>query len=176
MNDNHKTPPFNPDIVSRLFKLCLDSDSAPDNLDDDYKRTLLLRDLLGDIPPLRSDILQGIPALLQQLHQALPRSEGKNLGQFLQDPKTPADELRIAKDYAKQATKSAQKDAEYEVAGVVYYAAIAAALVHHGIRITQHSFEQLHESLDALVGKDWILPELKSVLMHAKEICKEKSQ
>jgi len=173
MNEKNEMPSFTPDIVSRLFKLSLESDSASDNLDDDYKRTLLLRDLLEDIPPLRSDVLQGIPTLLQQLHQALPRLEGKNLGHLLQDPKTPIDELRIAKDYAKQTTKSTQKDVEYEVAGVVYYAAIAAALVHHGIRISQHSFEQLHASFETLDGKVWILPEFRDLFMHAKEVCKK---
>jgi len=171
MNDNNAKPSFTPDVVSRLFKLSLENTSVPDNLDDDYKRTVLLRDLLEDIPPLRDDLLKDVPILLRQLHQALPRLEGKSLGQLLQDPKTSLDELRTAKDYAKQVTKSAHEDVEYEVAGVVYYGAIAAALLHHEIRITQHSFKQLYASFDSLVGKGWILPELKDLFRRAKEVC-----
>ena len=171
MNENNNKPSFTPDVVSRLFKLSLDNDSAPDNLDDDYKRTVLLRDLLEDIPPLRDDVLKDVPTLLRQLHQALPRLEGKSLGQLLQDPKTSLDELRTAKDYAKQVTQLAHGDIEYEVAGALYYGAIAAALLHHEIRITQLSIEQLHDSFDALVGKGWILPEFKDLFRHAKEVC-----
>lgn len=171
MNENNNMPSFTPDVVSRLFKLSLENDSPSDNLDDDYKRTVLLRDLLDDIPPLRGDLFKDVPTLLRQLHEALPRLEGKSLGQLLHDPKTSIDELRTAKDYAKQVTKSAHGDIEYEVAGVVYYGAIAAALLHHEIRITQHSFKQLGTSFDALVGKDWIVPELKDLFRRAKEVC-----
>jgi len=61
---------------------------------------------------------------------------------------------------------------EHAAAIVIYYAAIAGALLFHDHKITEHSSETLEQSFAMLVGKRWLPSELRRHLATAQEACR----
>jgi hypothetical protein len=168
------TPRFDPDQLSQLLSLCrerYDHEKDSDAGRTDREKESLLHDLLCDALPLSPDVIASLPVILQRLHREMPRREGRSLIALLQDPGTSLQDLRATKEYGKSKTAAAQTEAQYEAAGVVYYAAIAAALVLHNERISRHSYQQLRESFSSLNAKEWIVPELRQLFKRAGECC-----
>jgi hypothetical protein len=79
-----------------------------------------------------------------------------NLGELLQHPQPPLELLRMTKDYAKAGAKHAGSPLPSEVAGVLYYAAIAAARLRWGRSITRLSQEALRGGLDWALQQPWL--------------------
>jgi len=78
------------------------------------------------------------------------------------------------KEHAKRMMSTADTDAKYETRAVIYYAAIASALVLHDRKITTHSNRDLEDSLSALAERKWINADLSQLLKKAQEICHPK--
>lgn len=168
MTEPSITSELNPKKLGRLLKLYSETEEKTDSLSPDQQRALLLRNFLADALPLSSKALQELPVLMQQMYGETPRLEGKSLYELLLEPKTALHDLEAAKELAKRKVNNAQSQAEKEVAGVVYYTAIAAALAFHGEKITQHSDQQLRDSFESLASKKWILVELKDLFKTAR--------
>ena len=77
---------------------------------------------------------------------------------LLNDPQTPLDHLRKAKDAFKTMRILGERSADRRLAARLYAAAIAAALVHYDQRISQQSDAALTRGLESNVG-DTNLPE-----------------
>ncbi len=171
MKNDTNTYRLNPNSISQLFKLCEQPDEAEPASQPDYERMRHLRDLLADVPPLNGNALTGVPDILRHLHHTLPRMFGRSVRQILHDPLTSVAELRSVKDHAKILVSKAQTESEHEAAGIIYYAAIAHALVRHDIRITRHSYRQLVDSFAALLTGEWIPQDLKDLFGQARTVC-----
>ena len=65
-------------------------------------------------------------------------------------------------------------EADQATATVVYYAAIASALLFHQRRITEHTYDKLEKAYGDLEQKDWIPSELKELFRKAKAACQER--
>ncbi len=171
MSDDANTYSFDPSTVSRLFQLCdaAEQDEAPRQ--PDREKNCLIRDLLAEVPPLNEDVLAGVPELLRRLHETSPRVQGRSLGRILQDSESSLAELRSVKEYAKALVSKAINEIEHEAAGVIYYAAIARALLSHNVSISQHSRRQLAESFSTLLADEWIPPDIRDLFAQAKEAC-----
>ena len=169
MNDPSITSDLNPEKLGRLLKLYSDIEDKTETTSPDQQRTLMLRNFLEDALPLSSEVLQELPALMREMYTETPRLEGRTLYKLLLEPKTTLNDLEAAKELAKKKVKSTQDKAEKEVAGVVYYAAIAAAAAFHGEKITQHSDQQLRESFESLLSKEWIVDELANLFRLARD-------
>ena len=74
------------------------------------------------------------------------------------------------KAYAKVERKVAEGTLPPEVATVLYYASIAAALARHGTRITQHDVATLEGGFRWALEQPWVAAELKEILRQAAEM------
>ena len=75
----------------------------------------------------------------------------------------------------KKKSKCADPDVE-RAAVVVYYAAIAYALVVHNIKITKFSLKDLCNAFSLLSNTEWIPPFLSSLFGKAREYCQNSSE
>ena len=57
----------------------------------------------------------------------------------------------------------------------VYYAAIASGLKFHHTRITEHTNNHLAEAFSILANKNWILVELRDLMLETRRLCIEQS-
>ncbi len=167
------TSKLDPKKLGRLLELYCESEEEGDSSNPDQQRTLLLRDTLAYTLPLTPKVLQTLPSLLQQVYGDTSRLEGQSLYKLLLEPSTPLQDLITAKELAKRKVDKAETQAEKEVAGAVYYAAIAAGLTFHAERITQYSYQQLETSLESLLHMKWIFADIKDLFKTAKTACRK---
>jgi len=173
MVDPPITNSLNPNKLGRLLKLYSETEEDTNSSIPEQQKTLLLTNFLSGAMPLESDVIRELPILMQEMYGDNPRLEGISLHELILDPKTALNDLDAAKELAKKKVNNAQSQAEKEVAGVVYYAAIAAAIAFHGEKITQHPYGQLRKSFESLSSKKWILLELIDLFKTAINSCSE---
>jgi hypothetical protein len=92
----------------------------------------------------------------------------QTLRDLLLDSKTDLAVIKTLKDYGKKLVRRGGPEAKQAAATVIYYAAIASALVFHAHKITQHSCQTLLEQ------KPWVPPELKDLFRRAKAACHQR--
>ncbi|MCH8194124.1 MAG: hypothetical protein IIA65_08915 [Planctomycetes bacterium] len=130
-----------------------------------------MTDFLTHVPALTGDTLNALPALLQQMCRKMPRLEGESFGTLLCADNTRLDRLEEIKSLAKGQVSDSQDDTRSETAGIVYYAAIAAALVHHQEKITAFSYDELKDLLTSFEAMSWLPAELAELFKQAQTIC-----
>ena len=119
--------------------------------------------------PVVLDLRELASATDETLH-LVDRPQGVMLGTFddlLHEPRTPPDLLRLAKDFAKSADARLDDPLPPEIATALYYAVIAAALVHHGQRITDLGGQPLHRGMGWVLARPWVDERTKSLLQKA---------
>lgn len=99
---------------------------------------------------------------------------GRSLQEVLFSPEAGAEQLQILKEASKRLTTTSTSEAERAVATILYHAAIASCLVHHGKKITEHSYDKLDESFALLIEKKWMADELVDLFSQARHICQNK--
>lgn len=122
--------------------------------------------------PLDPATPHSIPAVLNRPCDELLAATRRTVSQLLLDSKTDLAVMKALKDYCKALARLAGREARRTAATVIYYAAIANALVFHQHKITQHSYEKLHEAYAELEQKPWIPSELKELFKKAQAICR----
>ena len=100
---------------------------------------------------------------------------GDRVGKLLQDSKTELALIRTIKDHGRRVSSNVRSEAEHQAGNTVYFAAIAHALVFHGIRITTLSYADLQKSFDSLTQQDWIPRWLIELFGRASTACKTKT-
>ena len=170
MLEESKTSNLNAEKLGNLLRLYMDNnEEGQRNYDDDKKA--LLDDLLSDALPLDQETINSLPTVLRRLYEEMPPLVGQPLGKLLLSPETKLEHLIAIKEHAKKMMSTADTDAKYETRAVIYYAAIASALVFHDRKITTHSNQDLEDSLSAFVKRKWIKADLSQLLKKAQEIC-----
>ena len=129
LNDQQKT---------RLLSLGLAPDRPVTPPDENEQRGDLLCDILRC--SLQADVSEqdAVPPGAGKPCLGFRTVAGPPLGELLQDPKTEVAVLRKVKEYAKSLGGNAGSDVEKDVFLAVYFAAIAAAIIFHDERITEH--------------------------------------
>lgn len=97
-------------------------------------------------------------------------------GDLLLDPATPLAALETLKEYGKGLSQRWEEGPEHAVAVTIYFAAIAAALVSHGRKITTRPHRNLARSLGMMVDDRWMAPELALLFDNARKTCERKGQ
>jgi len=92
----------------------------------------------------------------------------------LLDPQGSLIVLEAIKDHSKRLSAMVTSGSETLIATTIYYAAIAAALVHHGRRITKYSWENLTERFSLLAQRMWIDDDTRDLFVRAAECCRKK--
>jgi hypothetical protein len=158
------------DQLAGLLKVHAD-DAVPWLTDGSRSAGDLLRARLDEPVPLDPSRSDSVPAVLRRPCEAL-RPYG-SLADLLTDPAADVAALRLVKDYAKTLARHSRCPAAEAVTITLYYAAIAAALVHHGVRITRHTFAGLEGYLGQLRHKDWMPDALKDLFRRAERTCRQ---
>jgi len=171
MNDETKISNFSSEQKAELYSLGLSSALASDG--EEY-RTHLLLDLLGAKLPIAPEQLSILPAFLHAISRDLRSTAGETLGQLLQDRDTELSTIQQIRDYTKSIGKQAKAKHHYDVSLVLYYAAIAHALIHHGKKITKFSYQDLEHSFAQLCREEWIPPLLHHLYGLAQNTCQQK--
>jgi hypothetical protein len=132
----------------------------------------MLEDMLKSELPLDPAIPESLPAVLKRPCEELSDVAGQTLSQLLLSPETDLAVIRALKDYGKALSRRGARKSGRAGAIVIYYAAIASALVFHRHKITRHSYETLREALLQLAKKNWISAELRELLRMGREACR----
>ena len=136
----------------------------------------LLRHRLASPLHFEKYCVDSLPAILNRPCQELQPIADWPLGEVLWDPTTPLDILETLKHYGKGLSCRWDEGPEHVVAIAIYFAAIAAALVYHGHKITTRSYAGLADSLRMLMDDRWITLELTRLFDNAITICNTEEQ
>lgn len=152
-------------------------DAGPQKDDDlplDERRGTLLRDWLASSPAPIPTLFPSMSPELCQICQKLQLFGEEPLGRLLQNPGTDVSTIEAIKRLSKQLVTHADSEIENDIATVIYYAAIAHALVFHDRRITSFSYERLGNAFAALGQNTWLTPGIAALLENARCLCAEK--
>ncbi|MEN6309780.1 MAG: hypothetical protein ABFD91_18695 [Anaerohalosphaeraceae bacterium] len=133
-----------------------------------------LEQLLSQNLPMDKTIAEILPAFFKPFCRSMGLIADEPVLAFLLNTGTPIEVLRQIKQAAKEMMGEVILESRRDAAGVVYYAAIAAALIRHGQRITGLPYAQLCYTFFRLKERKWILSELRSLFQNACEICQQK--
>ena len=168
--DNPSTYGLRLDQMADLFAIGAEgSDAATEKADDETLRALLAEQL-NCIKPKGSLVRE---TLVMMLNAPGPLAD-KPLSQVLLSGDFGVDLLRAIKDASKTLSCSLDSATETALARTIYFAAIAAALVHHDAIITQNTYATLADSLATLIAKPWIGRDLGQLLSRARNICRSR--
>ena len=90
-----------------------------------------------------------------------------SIGDLLRHPSPPLDMLRLVKDFAKTCLNHPDSGLPKEVAGTVYWAVIAAALVRRGQRITRLAAGPLTAGFQWAASRPWLDEPMAALLREA---------
>ncbi|MFC1762177.1 hypothetical protein ACFL6U_08855 [Planctomycetota bacterium] len=148
--------------LSRLFAIRPDEEEAKVVTDENDRMVELLQDHLMQPLPSKdqSDLQQTIAFLTED-----------PIGQLLTDPDTDLTIIRRIKDYGRHISRSAKSRIQERVGRVVYYTAIAHALVYGQSKITKHIDDDLAVFFTKLANERWIPKDLTKLLHQARDEC-----
>ena len=155
---------------SRLFGLGL-AKPHDRSVDTDERKTDLLYDVLSSRLPVDLSIIDSLPDVVTDLCPNLNSVAGDTIGDLLQNPQTRITSLKRIKAYTKESGISAESEAQSDVYLVVYYGAIASALLSHGKKITKNPFEDLKAFFLSFSQEAWVLEEVKDLFRQAHLRC-----
>jgi hypothetical protein len=136
----------------------------------------ILRKMLSGELPLDAAIPDSLPVVLNWPSDQVLAAAGRSMSDLLLNSSTDLTVLKTLKDYAKELARRREPEAKQAAATVLYYAAIAGALVFHEQRITEHSYRKLYEAYDELEGTQWIPRELKDLFKKARTVCQGRKE
>lgn len=165
---------LSPEQLARLLAMGLNQEDDRQSGEDSSTRADVLEEMLTSELSLDPAVPRSLPAVLKRPCEELPGVTGRTLGQLLLNPQCDLGIIRTLKDYGKAMSRARAPEAEQAAAVIIYYAAIASALLFHGQRITQHSWGKLHAAYAQLNRKPWITPELKELFQKARVLCQQK--
>ena len=174
MKDN-TTYGLSPEQLARLLAIGLQDPDRASRAHLTGTPADMLRDMLADDLSLDPTVSDSLPAVLKRPCDEMLASAGRPLGYLLLNRTTDLAVLKTLKDYAKELVSRGESKAGKAAATVIYYAAIASALVFHGSKITRHSCGALQKSYKDLERKEWIPSDSKDLFKKAKAVCREKN-
>jgi len=157
---------------SRLLSLGLGSKPRELSTDKVEQKADMLYDVLTRTLPVDPSVVNSLPDVVRGLSSGLQSLAGLPIGDLLRDPTTDITTISRIKQYAKDSGTSTSSEIESDVFLVVYYAAIAGALVFHNEKITQHSYQDLEQFFLSFRKKDWVIEEIKDLLSKARTHCR----
>jgi len=136
----------------------------------------LLQEQWAGVLPLDGALFELLPELLGRLLcESLPPGD-RSVGRVLLDRSTDLRVIETLKDYGKKRVRGAASEPERATATAIYFAAIAAALVFHGRKISQYSYEHLQRAFARLQHRDWVPVDLATLLADAGQACRHQGR
>ena len=121
--------------------------------------------------PLDKDTVDSVPAILGRPFEGAELLDGQLLRKILLSQHLPLPLVEVVKDYGKGLCLRWPSGAEHGVAVVIYYAAIANALVYHKEKITELGWADLHRFFGVLVDEKRLPEDISTLLAEAQGVC-----
>jgi len=160
--------------LARLWQVGADTPDDRGGPSEEHKRAELLRDRLAEPWPPDSAAARPLPEPLAIVLEQFKPLAGCCVGDLLFDPDADPSVIWQIKDSYKERARSGSATLERDAATVIYYAAIANALLFHEAllrddKITTFSNKELHEHFSRLLSIPWLTPDLVSLFKTARE-------
>jgi len=142
--------------LAQLLGLVLDDSDEADDITMHNRAARLLDQWLSEpLPPFPDTAT--VQRILTDEPPAEPETAlGPPIGQILLDDQTDIKTIKGIKDCAKALSRRNRTEPLHAVAVTIYYAAIASALLFHGLKITSYSYEKITQSCEDLMTKPWM--------------------
>lgn len=174
--DKDMTSKLSPDQLADLLAITFDAPSNESNeAVTDTNAQLIEAQLVGTLA-LDTTVLDNLPTVIAQLDKDIFGGGSETLGNVLTDPRSDIRIIKKIKRYAKSIGSQENSEAEHTVAIVLYYAAIANALLFHKTKITAHSHRTLKAEFNKLSVKPWMSKELARLFTEAVKAIKSLPQ
>lgn len=171
MQDDSSTFGLNREILSKLWQMGKDVLPEQGDFDEEQKKAELLQSQLADSLPLEAGMQHLLPNILSAVCKKFKPFIGCSIKDLLLDPETDLLIIKTIKDQYKKRAESASSELQQDVATVLYYAAIASALVYHDIKISKFSYKVLGPMFAELIQNNWLTKDLRNLLNRALELC-----
>ncbi len=165
-----------PSQLGRLLSVSAQIPESASDMSEDQTRAALFRDHLGKRLADEPDLLELLGCVGGQITNLTPPVLDRSLQELLLDPQSSLPILQAIKDHGKRLSAAVSSGAQTLVMTTLYYAAIAAAIVHHDQRITKYSRENLAERFSLLAQRTWIDEEIRGLFVQAAERCQEREK
>lgn len=167
---------LSPDQLADLLGITFDaaSNEGSDAVTDTNAQ-LIEAQLVGTLA-LDTTVLDNLPTVIAQLDKDIFGGGGETLGKTLTDSRSDMEIIKKIKRYAKGISSQENSEGERIVALVLYYAAIANALLFHKTKITAHSHGTLKAEFNKLSTRPWMSKELADLFTKAAEAVKSLPQ
>ncbi len=170
MQDESSTFGLKREKLAKLWALGEDASGRPPAAER-VSKAELLRHQLAESLPLEIGMAHMLPGILSVVCEKLRPFAGCSFGALLTDPQTDLAIVEAIKELHKQQAEAMPPGPGQDVATIIYYAAIASALVHHNARITKLSQESLTRSFDELAGSNWLPADIRKLFDAAHTHC-----
>jgi len=127
----------------------------------------LLDQYLDTAVTANPEATEKLTSVLMHVYREIASHTRCSVRDCLLDAGTPVPILKEIKKHHKQVANTSRSEAERQVATVVYFAAIASALVFHRERITSYSNNEFAQAINRLSDESWIAPKIKALLQRA---------
>ncbi|MCP4614239.1 MAG: hypothetical protein GY845_36605 [Planctomycetes bacterium] len=174
MDKDSTTFGLKPDKLAQLWNMGGKMDRGKNEESNDQTKAELLRDRLAQKIPLDHVVAQILPKALAQICKDIQPFTGNSYGILLNDPLTDVTIIKKIKDNTKKLSQYINSDTEYDVITVIYYAAIASALIYHDQRITSFSYSHLNDKYISLLENTWLTSDLRNMFQKALNCCGQK--
>lgn len=165
---------LSPEQLARLMALGLEETHRHGRLATTRQPAQAVQEILTSKLPLNPANPDSLPAVLKRsCDEFLPLAD-QTIRDLVMNRETDLALLKSLKDYAKQLVRQDDSEGTRAAATVLYYSAIASALVFHRQKISQHSYQKLDKSFTELGEKLWVPPEMKELFKKARLICRHR--
>ena len=174
MTQDKKTVQLSAEHLAQLLgeSMAVEADAGEDA--DEAKRDFLDLQLACEVSPSARPADGPSSPEPESFVQTAPH-ESVTVGQALLDPRTPLAVLEGIKEIGKRLSSRQDRPVEHDVGTALYYAAIAAALAHHGRKITSWPDRDLADALADVAARAWIPVQIRDVLARAHCLAQVKS-
>lgn len=172
MENEPPTFGLRPEKLAQLWNIGSDTNQLEKAVDKDNRKAELLRDRLAETLTVNPSQAESRQKDRGDMRSVIDSLADEPIDKLINNPNTGVALLRKVKDYGRKLSENAASEAEYQVANIIYYAAIASALVFHGRRITKFSYKNLEKYLRRFNKENWIPKVLLGLFKKASEYCK----
>ena len=160
-----------PEALGRLLRFGLGKGRQEPAEEAGDERAAVMQGFLEETVTGYSAAMGMVPVIARHFYQEVLKLSERSVGELVTSATTNVDVLRAIKQQSKDAASTSNIPAERDVHTVLYYAAIASALVFHNTIITELGFAELKKAMDQLNQKDWVPLSLKELFHDGSAIC-----
>ncbi len=160
-----------PDDVRRFLDDCLTSPPAEEVPNETAHYAQLLQEQLAETCPVSGCLSRSGSWLLDRVQERVLLDLSRPVREVLLDAQTGLDTLEEVKSRYKKWSEKTPDTRMRRVYTVLYFAALARALVSHNRRITRHSNAYLIHSFEVLSAEPWMDPAIRELFGKAQQAC-----